>query len=95
MFDPTSLTATFDNALGAQLAEPARRGGPEFDSAEGFRDFIDYNIEAEALGFHSTFVVEHHFTGYGQVSATINLVTWLGAHALAPPRHSGHGASLA
>src|SRR5258707_7195947 len=57
----------------------ARRGGPEFDSAEGFRDFIEYNIEAEALGFHSTFVVEHHFTGYGQVSATINLLTWLGA----------------
>src|SRR5271170_2145452 len=57
----------------------ARRGGPEFDSSEGFRDFIDYNVEAEALGFHSTFVVEHHFTGYGQVSATINLLTWLGA----------------
>jgi hypothetical protein len=36
----------------------ARRGGPEFDSAEGYRDFIEYNIEAEALGFHSTFVVE-------------------------------------
>jgi len=57
----------------------ARRGGPEFDSAEGFRDFLEYNIEAEALGFHSTFVVEHHFTGYGQVSATLNLLTWLGA----------------
>jgi alkanesulfonate monooxygenase SsuD/methylene tetrahydromethanopterin reductase-like flavin-dependent oxidoreductase (luciferase family) len=59
----------------------ARRGGPEFDSSEGFRDFIEYNIEAEALGFHSTFVVEHHFTGYGQVSATLNLLTWLGARA--------------
>src|SRR6266545_3897452 len=57
----------------------ARRGGAEFDSSEGFRDFIDYNIEAESLGFHSTFVVEHHFTGYGQVSATLNLLTWLGA----------------
>lgn len=57
----------------------ARRGGPEFDSSEGFRDFIDYNIEAEALGFAGTFVVEHHFTGYGQVSATLNLLTWLGA----------------
>jgi alkanesulfonate monooxygenase SsuD/methylene tetrahydromethanopterin reductase-like flavin-dependent oxidoreductase (luciferase family) len=57
----------------------ARRGGPEFDSSEGFRDFIEYNIEAEALGFHGTFVVEHHFTGYGQVSATLNLLTWLGA----------------
>jgi alkanesulfonate monooxygenase SsuD/methylene tetrahydromethanopterin reductase-like flavin-dependent oxidoreductase (luciferase family) len=63
-------------------AAARRAKGPEeaeFDSAEGFRDFIDYNVEAEALGFHSTFVVEHHFTGYGQVSATINLLTWLGA----------------
>src|SRR6202030_353220 len=61
----------------------ARRPGPseaaEFDSAEGFRDFIEYNVEAEGLGFHGTFVVEHHFTGYGQVSATLNLLTWLGA----------------
>src|SRR5881392_1240703 len=57
----------------------ARRGGPEFDSSEGFRDFVDYNIEAEALGLHGTFVVEHHFTGFGQVSATLNLLTWLGA----------------
>jgi len=49
----------------------ARRPNPgeaaEFDSSEGFRDFIEYNVEAEALGFRSTFVVEHHFTGYGQV----------------------------
>ena len=57
----------------------ARRGSGEFDSTEGFRDFIEYNIEAEALGFHGTFVVEHHFTGFGQVSATLNLLTWLGA----------------
>jgi alkanesulfonate monooxygenase SsuD/methylene tetrahydromethanopterin reductase-like flavin-dependent oxidoreductase (luciferase family) len=57
----------------------ARRGSGEFDSSEGYRDFIEYNVEAEALGFHSTFVVEHHFTGFGQVSATINLLTWLGA----------------
>ena len=51
----------------------ARRNQGEFDSAEGFRDFIEYNIEAEALGFHGTFVVEHHFTGFGQVSATLSL----------------------
>ena len=57
----------------------ARRGSGEFDSAEGYRDFMEYNVEAEALGFHGTFVVEHHFTGFGQVSATINLLTWLGA----------------
>ena len=33
----------------------------------------------KALGFRSTFVVEHHFTGFGQVSASLNLLTWLGA----------------
>jgi alkanesulfonate monooxygenase SsuD/methylene tetrahydromethanopterin reductase-like flavin-dependent oxidoreductase (luciferase family) len=63
----------------AAARRPASSDGGEFDSAEGYRDFIEYNIEAEALGFHGTFVVEHHFTGYGQVSATINLLTWLGA----------------
>src|SRR6188768_3624058 len=57
----------------------AKRGSGEFDSTEGYHDWIEYNIEAEALGFRSTFVVEHHFTGYGQVSATLNLLTWLGA----------------
>ena len=57
----------------------AKRSSGEFDSTEGFNDFIEYNVEAEALGFHGTFVVEHHFTGYGQVSATLNLLTWLGA----------------
>ena len=65
--------------FGSAAARRRGLGEAEFDSAEGFRDFIDYNVEAEALGFHSTFVVEHHFTGYGQVSATINLLTWLGA----------------
>jgi len=57
----------------------AKRGSGEFDSTEGYHDFIEYNVEAEALGFHGTFCVEHHFTGYGQVSATLNLLTWLGA----------------
>ena len=57
----------------------ARRGSGEFDSTEGYHDWIEYNVEAEALGFRSTFCVEHHFTGYGQVSATLNLLTWLGS----------------
>jgi len=57
----------------------ARRGGPDTDSSLGFREFIDNNIEAEALGYYSTFLVEHHFTGFGQVSASLNLLTWLGA----------------
>jgi len=46
---------------------------------QGFHDYIDFNVEAEALGFHSTFLVEHHFTGWAQVSATLTLLTWLAA----------------
>jgi alkanesulfonate monooxygenase SsuD/methylene tetrahydromethanopterin reductase-like flavin-dependent oxidoreductase (luciferase family) len=58
----------------------ARRGGPpDVDSGAGFRDFVENNVEAEALGYHSTFIVEHHFTGFGQISATMNLLTWVGA----------------
>jgi alkanesulfonate monooxygenase SsuD/methylene tetrahydromethanopterin reductase-like flavin-dependent oxidoreductase (luciferase family) len=43
----------------------AKRGGSDLDSGQGFRDYIEYNVEAEALGYESTFVVEHHFTGLG------------------------------
>src|SRR5215468_5757411 len=57
----------------------ARRGGPDVDSGAGFREFVERNIEAEALGYVSTFLVEHHFTGFGQVSASLNLLTWIGA----------------
>jgi alkanesulfonate monooxygenase SsuD/methylene tetrahydromethanopterin reductase-like flavin-dependent oxidoreductase (luciferase family) len=46
---------------------------------QGFHDFVEFNVEAEALGFESTFVVEHHFTGWNQVSATLTLLTWLAA----------------
>ena len=57
----------------------AKRGGPDVDSGAGFREFVERNVEAEALGYESTFLVEHHFTGFGQVSATLNLLTWIGA----------------
>jgi alkanesulfonate monooxygenase SsuD/methylene tetrahydromethanopterin reductase-like flavin-dependent oxidoreductase (luciferase family) len=46
-------------------AAQAQRGGPDVDSAAGFKDYIEYVIEAEALGYHSAFIVEHHFTGFG------------------------------
>jgi alkanesulfonate monooxygenase SsuD/methylene tetrahydromethanopterin reductase-like flavin-dependent oxidoreductase (luciferase family) len=49
--------------------------GPE--TGQGFRDYLDYASEAEALGFHSSFLVEHHFTGWNQVSATLMLQTAL------------------
>ena len=44
------------------------------ETGQGFRDYLDFNIEAEALGFHSSFLVEHHFTGWNQVSATLMLL---------------------
>src|SRR5258708_8084871 len=46
---------------------------------QGFRNDIAYNIEAETLGYHSTFLVEHHFTGWSQVSATLQLLNWVAA----------------
>jgi alkanesulfonate monooxygenase SsuD/methylene tetrahydromethanopterin reductase-like flavin-dependent oxidoreductase (luciferase family) len=65
--------------FGSAQARRPEPGAELTDSSQGFREWIDNNVEAEALGFHSTFVVEHHFTGFGQVSASLNLLTWLGA----------------
>jgi alkanesulfonate monooxygenase SsuD/methylene tetrahydromethanopterin reductase-like flavin-dependent oxidoreductase (luciferase family) len=42
-----------------------------------YGDFIDYVCEAETLGFDSVFLVEHHFTGMGQVSASLDLLAYL------------------
>ena len=47
--------------------------------AEGYNEYIDGVIEAEALGYHSNFLVEHHFSGMGQVSASLNLMSYLAA----------------
>src|SRR6516165_8866755 len=60
--------------FGAAQAGSPRVGAP---MGQGFHDFIDFNVEAEALGYHSTFLVEHHFTGWNQVSAPLTLLTWL------------------
>src|SRR4051794_41927974 len=57
----------------------ARRGVKAAESARGYHDFVDYHVEAEALGFHGSFVTEHHFTRIGQISATLNLLTWIAA----------------
>jgi alkanesulfonate monooxygenase SsuD/methylene tetrahydromethanopterin reductase-like flavin-dependent oxidoreductase (luciferase family) len=55
----------------------ARRG--ESDPVRGFRDYVDMCVEAEALGFDSSFLVEHHFSGLGQVSASLDLLAWVAA----------------
>jgi alkanesulfonate monooxygenase SsuD/methylene tetrahydromethanopterin reductase-like flavin-dependent oxidoreductase (luciferase family) len=46
---------------------------------QGFHDYLDFGGAAERLGYHSCFLVEHHFTGWNQVSATLMLQTALAA----------------
>src|SRR6202162_3205747 len=53
--------------------------GEQAADSQIYGDYIDYICEAEALGFHSVFLVEHHFTGFGQISATLNFLTYLAA----------------
>src|SRR5437588_11896861 len=53
--------------------------GEQASDSRIYSDYIDYLCEAEELGFHSVFLVEHHFTGFGQVSATLNFLTYLAA----------------
>jgi alkanesulfonate monooxygenase SsuD/methylene tetrahydromethanopterin reductase-like flavin-dependent oxidoreductase (luciferase family) len=48
-------------------------------TAETYFDFVETNVEAEALGYHSSFVTEHHFTGIGQLSAPLTLLTYIAA----------------
>ncbi|HVC60767.1 MAG TPA: LLM class flavin-dependent oxidoreductase [Acetobacteraceae bacterium] len=53
--------------------------GEQPSDSQQIYEFIDYVTEAEALGFESVFLVEHHFTGFGQVSASLNLLSYLAA----------------
>ena len=54
------------------------RTNPLGDS-HSYQDFIEYIKNAEQLGFHGVFLVEHHFTGAGQLSASLNLLSYLAA----------------
>jgi len=49
------------------------------DPARGFWEYIQTSVEAERLGFYSTFLVEHHFSGVGQVSSPLDLLSFLAA----------------
>src|SRR5579863_4924052 len=53
--------------------------GAQVSDSRIYTDYIDYISEAEALGFASVFLVEHHFTGFGQISATLSFLTYLAA----------------
>ena len=57
-------------------------GGPirqanDTDDRDAYGRYIESVVEAESLGFYGTYLVEHHFTGRGQVSASLGLLTYL------------------
>jgi alkanesulfonate monooxygenase SsuD/methylene tetrahydromethanopterin reductase-like flavin-dependent oxidoreductase (luciferase family) len=56
----------------------------------GYDSFVDYVVEADKLGFRHIFLVEHHFTGHGQVSASLTLLAYLAART----RHIRLGAAV-
>src|SRR5688572_33290140 len=45
----------------------------------GYTEFVEYVKAADQLGFEAAFMVEHHFTGAGQLSASLNLLSYLAA----------------
>src|SRR5215468_444175 len=51
------------------------RGDRAAISAQRLADYVETNVEAEALGYYATFLTEHHFTGVGQISAPLQVLT--------------------
>jgi alkanesulfonate monooxygenase SsuD/methylene tetrahydromethanopterin reductase-like flavin-dependent oxidoreductase (luciferase family) len=56
----------------------SKRGGANADSSD-YNRVIEIVTESDRLGLHSVFMVEHHFTGIGQVSATLSMLCYLAA----------------
>lgn len=54
------------------------------DPAQGYNDYLDFLLEAEALGYHGCFLTEHHFTGWGQMSAPLHMLSYLAARTTRP-----------
>jgi hypothetical protein len=46
--------------FGSAQADSERSGAA---LGEGFHEFVEFNVEAEALGYRASFLVEHHFKG--------------------------------
>ena len=55
----------------------AKSSGGGSPDSQSYGKFVDYVLYAEELGYESLFVVEHHFTGNSQVSASLGLLSYL------------------
>lgn len=55
----------------------ASRGAGQTGDSQSYHAFIDYVVRAEELGFSSLFLVEHHFTGAGQLGASLTFLSYL------------------
>ena len=58
-------------------------GGPQTQAAGastegtlGYREYGKYVVEAEKLGYSSAWLFEHHFSGFGQPSSSLNLLCY-------------------
>ncbi len=47
------------------------------EAALGYHEYGEYIQHAERLGYVSAWLVEHHFTGFSQLSATLNYISYL------------------
>ncbi len=83
--------------FGLFCSPKADAAGFRSETGRGFFDYLDFNVEAETLGFHSSFSVEHHFSGWNQVSSTLMLLgalamrtttLRLGTAVIVPPWHN-------
>lgn len=62
--------------FGGASASPTQQHS---DSMQGLQGFVDYVRDADRLGYHGIFLVEHHFTGTGQISSSLSLLAYLAA----------------
>lgn len=49
------------------------------EASLGYHEYGDYVAQAERLGYASVWLVEHHFTGFGQLTASLNYLSYLAA----------------
>lgn len=53
--------------------------GRNTDDSRGYLESLELCMEAEQLGFYGVSLVEHHFTGFGQVSSSLSFLNYLAA----------------